>query len=132
MIWLQAFVGVVVTFLVLDAIWIGVFVKKYYDRTVGHLMRSSPNVIAAVIFYVMYCAGVVVLAIAPAVPAGDWAHAMLAGAVLGALAYGAFTLTNMAILEGWTWGLVASDMAWGAFVTAICAVAGLQAARLTF
>jgi uncharacterized membrane protein len=51
------------------------------------------------------------------------------GAVVGALAYGTYTLTNYAILTNWTPGLVYTDIVWGALLTAVVAAAGHLAAR---
>ena len=65
-------------------------------------------------------------------PAFDEARigpAILNGALLGALAYGTFTLTNYAIFTNWSFVLVLSDIAWGAFLTAISAAIGYLAAR---
>ena len=49
------------------------------------------------------------------------------GALLGLTAYATFDLTNLAIINGWTLGLAALDMAWGTVLSAIAAVAGYLA-----
>jgi uncharacterized membrane protein len=56
------------------------------------------------------------------------ATALLNGAVLGAVAYGTYTLTNHAIFSDWTWHLVVSDILWGSALTAICGACGYLAA----
>ncbi|NNF41292.1 MAG: DUF2177 family protein, partial [Woeseiaceae bacterium] len=53
------------------------------------------------------------------------------GGVLGAISYGTFTLTNFSVLQGWTTGLVVSDIAWGTFLTAVSAGCGYLFARAT-
>ena len=52
------------------------------------------------------------------------------GAIFGGLAYGTYAFTNYAVLKGWTWTLVAADVAWGVVLTAVAAACGLLAAQL--
>ena len=130
MTFLKAYAGTLVSFLIVDAVWIALVVRGFYQREVGHLLSDSPNMGAAGIFYLAYAAGVVVLAVQPAIGAGSVKTAVLNGAIIGAIAYGTYTVTNYAVLKGWTMGLVLSDIAWGAFLTALTAACGYLAARL--
>ncbi|MBT8087765.1 MAG: DUF2177 family protein [Gammaproteobacteria bacterium] len=120
----KAYVGTGVPFLLIDAIWIGAVVGSYYRSTVGHLLAETPNFAAAGLFYVAYVAGVVFLAVNPALDKRSLKMALVHGATVGALAYGTFTLTNFAVFSGWTLGLVISDIAWGTFLTAVSAAGG--------
>ena len=126
---LKAFVGTAVPFLVIDALWIGFFVSGHYQETVGHLMLESPNFIAAGLFYVGYVAGTVVLAVLPAVATNTYKTALVNGGILGAIAYGTFALTNMSVMQGWTTGLVVTDIIWGTFLTGLSAGCGFLVAR---
>ena len=126
---LKAYVGTTISFLVVDAIWIAVFVQGYYKQAVGQLLLDSPNYASAGLFYLAYAVGVVILAVRPAIAAHQLKTALFNGAVLGAIAYGTFTLTNFSVLEGWTTGLVFSDIAWGTFLTALSAGCGYLSAR---
>ena len=130
MIWIKAYFGVLISFLVIDLAWIATFVRGYYQKEVGELMLDAPNGVAAGLFYLAYAAGIVLLAVRPALAEGSVTTALINGAVIGALAYGTYTITNYAILKGWTTGLVVSDIAWGAFLTAVVAACGYFAARL--
>ena len=58
-----------------------------------------------------------------------WYAATLAGAVLGALAYGTYEFTNYATLARWSPGMVALDVAWGTALTGLSAWVGVMAAR---
>ena len=120
----KAYIGTAVPFLIIDVIWISAVVGSYYRNTVGHLLADNPNFVAAGLFYVAYLAGVVFLAVKPALEKSTIKTALINGAVLGALAYGTYTLTNFAVFSGWTPGLAISDIAWGAFLTAISAAGG--------
>lgn len=127
---IKAYIATIVTFLVVDAIWIALFVRSYYESQVGSLMRETPNVVAALVFYLAYAFAVVVFAVRPALASERIVDALMLGALLGAVAYGTFTITNYAVLKDWTPGLVISDIAWGTFLTAVVAASGYFAARL--
>ncbi len=44
---------------------------------------------------------------------------MLNGALLGALCYATFDLTNQAVMKIWSTQISVMDIAWGAFATAV-------------
>lgn len=120
----KAYIAALVAFLVVDLLWITFYVIGYYESQVGNLLRAEPVMGAAVLFYLGYIAGVLVLASEPAVAARSGRMAVVRGAVLGAVAYGTYTVTNYAMIEGWTMGLLVSDVIWGAFLTGLTAFVG--------
>jgi uncharacterized membrane protein len=101
-----------------------------YEAQVGPLLRSNPQLWAAAMFYLIYVAGIVQLAVLPALASGGLRTALVNGAVLGCVAYGTYAFTNYAMLEGWTRALAAADVAWGIVLTAVTAACGVFAARL--
>lgn len=125
----RAYLATIVSFLIVDAIWISLFVGNYYQEAVGDLLLDTPNYLAASLFYLAYAAGIVCLAVKPASTRNELKSALLNGALLGAIAYGTYTLTNYSVLKGWTVELVVSDIAWGAFLTALSAGCGFLFAR---
>jgi uncharacterized membrane protein len=126
----KAFVGVLVAFFAIDILWISLVVRPMYDQQVGGLLRSNPQLGAAALFYVMYAAGIVYFAVLPALPSAGMRLALLNGAIFGGLAYGTYSFTNYAVLKGWTFTLVAADVAWGIVLTAVAAACGLFVTRL--
>jgi uncharacterized membrane protein len=127
--YVKAFLAAAATFLIVDLAWIGLFVRDVYDAELGSMMLATPRVAGAVIFYVAYVAAIVYLAIRPAWQAQSSQTALTNGGVLGAIAYGTYTLTNFALFEAWSWLLVVSDIAWGGFLTAVASLAGYLASR---
>lgn len=125
----KAYLGTAVAFLIVDAIWITLVVGNYYQNTVGHLLLATPNFVPAALFYLAYPAGIVLFAVQPALISRHIRTAVINGAVLGAIAYGTFALTNFSVMKGWTTGLVVSDILWGGFLTAVCACCGYLLAR---
>ena len=127
--YLKAFFTVLLTFLVVDAIWISLVLLDFYQQTLGDLMQEAAPGLAAVVFYLAYSAGIVQLAVLPAVEKQSVSIAISNGGFLGALAYGTYTMTNYTLFGSWTYGLVVSDILWGTFLTALCAAAGFFAVR---
>jgi len=112
---------VLLTMLALEVVWFSVVVEKLYRPELGALLRAEIRVLPAVAFYLLYPACVVVLAVRPLDTPIDALHSFGRGAMLGLAAYGAYELTNLATLVGWS-GLVATvDMAWGAILTSVAA-----------
>lgn len=126
--WIAAYAAAAVSFLALDALWLGVVAQKLYQREFGSMLLEKPNMVAAATFYALYLVGVVVFAVKPALESGGWTRALLQGALFGLVAYATYDLTNLATLKGFPVRVVAPDLVWGALVTAAAALAGYAAA----
>jgi len=118
------YLATALAFCALDFVWLGFIANDFYRREI-----AEPNWIGAVLFYVLYIAGIVIFVVARAAPAGSLARAAGLGALFGLVAYGTYDLTNLATVKGFTMAVVAADLAWGAFVTAVGAIAGTLVAR---
>lgn len=125
-----AYVTAAVCFLTLDLIWLGVVAGGFYRAELGDLMLREPNLTAAAFFYALYLVGVMIFGVAPGLAAGSWIKALWSGALFGFFAYATYDLTNLATLRGWSVRVALLDMAWGAFVTGVCSVAGYFGATL--
>ena len=117
------FLVVAAAFAIIDAIWLKTM-NPFYRRQIGDLMADKPNLGYAVVFYVIYIAGIVFFALRPALDGGSWLSAAGYGAALGAFAYATYDLTNAATLKTWPWQLVVVDILWGAALTALATLAG--------
>jgi uncharacterized membrane protein len=124
---IKAYIGALVAFCVMDAIWLGVIATDFYFGALGGLLREDPNWPAAAIFYLGYVAGVVYFAVLPTSLGAGWKAAAKRGALLGLLAYATYDMTNLATLVGWSLTVSLVDMAWGMVITGTAAVAGFMA-----
>ena len=88
-------------FFVIDMIWLGLVATNFYRDQIGFLMRSEIYWPAALIFYLLFVAGLVVFVIAPAIAKGSWLHATLFGALFGLVTYATYDLSNLATLKDW-------------------------------
>lgn len=121
---LIAYAGAAIAFVLLDAAFLSLVGPKLYKPILGDMMTGQVRLPPAVLFYVVYVAGIVFLAIRPA---GSLGQAALNGAVLGVIAYATYDLTCQAILKNWAWSLTLTDVAWGMVATAAGASAGYWA-----
>ena len=122
--YVAAYLGAGVAFAAIDAVWLTTMADRLYRPVIGPIMADKPNMVAAVAFYLIYLFGVVFLAIAPALKDGQWTRALIAGAVLGLVAYATYDLTNQATLRVWPLHVTLIDLAWGTFVTTAAALGG--------
>jgi uncharacterized membrane protein len=114
---------------VLDGAWLSFATSRIYKPGIGPLMADKPVASAAILFYLLYAAGVAYLITLPAVASGSFGSALTRGAVLGLIAYGTYDLTSLAIMRGWPVNVTVIDMVWGAILTGISAGAAYLITR---
>lgn len=103
----------------LDFVWLGYLSKKLYASEMGSLLLEKPNMVAALLFYVIYVIGVIVFVVNPALEKGSLMHAAGYGALFGLVAYATYDLTNLAVIKGFTTKIVVIDLLWGTLLTAV-------------
>lgn len=105
-------------FFAIDMVWLGVVAKNFYREQIGMLMKPDINWVAAIIFYLIFIAGLVVFVIAPAMEKGSWKHALLFGALFGLVCYATYDLTNLAVAKDWPLLVTIVDLVWGSVLAA--------------
>ena len=110
----------------IDFLFLGVIAKGFFTSQVGHLLGEI-KLVPAVLFYLAYVAGILIFVSGGT--GATWQSTLLYGALFGFFCYATFELTSMAMLKNWSWAVVVVDIAWGAFVTAVSATAGLLVAN---
>jgi uncharacterized membrane protein len=98
-----------------------------YQQAIGHLMAEQPRLLAALAFYVLYAAGLMIFAVMPHADDPGWGKVVSTGALFGFFAYATYDLSNLATLRNWPVGLTLVDMAWGTLLSAAAAAAGKAA-----
>jgi uncharacterized membrane protein len=119
--YLSSYLLVLAVFTIIDMVWLMGVARSTYVAEMGTLMKKSPNLVAAVIFYLLYAAGLLFFAVKPGMESASWAWAALLGAGLGLIAYGTYDFTNLAVIEGYGWRIAIIDLAWGTAVSAATA-----------
>lgn len=115
---IKLFTIAIPVFFALDMLWLGVVAKNFYRSQIGTLMKSDVNWTAAIVFYLIFVAGLVVFVIAPAMEKGSWTHALIFGALFGFVCYATYDLTNLAVAKDWPLFVTIVDLVWGAVLSA--------------
>ena len=110
---IKLFIIALPVFFVIDMVWLVLVAKKFYQEQIGFLMKPDINWFAAIIFYLLFIAGLIVFVISPAVEKHSWVHALLYGALFGLITYATYDLTNLATLKDWPLLVTVVDLIWG-------------------
>jgi uncharacterized membrane protein len=100
-------------FFVIDMVWLVLVAKKFYQEQIGFLMKPDINWLAAIIFYLLFIAGLVIFVISPALEKHSWVHALIFGALFGLITYATYDLTNLATMKDWPFLVTVVDLIWG-------------------
>lgn len=111
-----------VPFVLMDGIWLGLVAPKFYRSQIGYLLAERPNWIAAVIFYLLFIAGMVIFVTGPE---GFISQAALRGALFGFFCYATYDLTNLATVRDWPVLVTLVDMVWGTCLGGVTAGAAV-------
>ncbi len=109
-------------FFVIDMIWLVLIAKNFYRDQIGFLMKPDINWFAAIVFYVLFIAGLVTFVISPAVEKHSWIHALMFGALFGLITYATYDLTNLATMKNWPLLVTIVDLVWGTVLAASISV----------
>jgi len=116
-------------FLAIDAVWLALVARTFYRRYLDWLMAANPNWIAALAFYLLFVAGVLVFVVIPGVEDGSLRTTLLKGALFGLIAYGTYDLTNQATVKNWPLTITAVDMVWGTVLSVAVSYIGFVAGK---
>ena len=89
----------------------GAFIEKPWNP----LLTPNINWTAAIIFYFLFLAGILIFALMPGMEKRSLGHTVRMAALFGFIAYATYDLTNLATLRDWPLMLSIVDMLWGAF-----------------
>lgn len=109
-------------FLAIDLVWLGLIAKNLYSQQLGYLMKTNPNWLAAILFYLLFVVGLVVFVLEPAIAKQSWQHALILGALFGLISYATYDLTNLATIKDWPLLVTVIDLIWGATLSASVSV----------
>jgi uncharacterized membrane protein len=117
------YVAAALIFVVVDMIWLGTMVPRFYRPVMDDIALASVNLPAAMAFYIIYPVGLMIFGIYPALKAGSVSTALAYGAAFGFFTYATYDLTSYATLRNWTLSLTVVDVLWGTFLAGLASAA---------
>ena len=100
-------------FFLIDMVWLGAVAKGFYRKHLGAMLSPKVNWAAAILFYLVFIAGLLVFVIRPALAAGAPVRALALGALFGLISYATYDLSNLATLKDWPVIVTVVDLVWG-------------------
>lgn len=119
-----AYISTLTVFVAIDFVWLSVMARVLYRPALGDMLATDFRLAPAVLFYLMYAAGLTFFAVRPGLVTAKFGTSFLYGGLLGFMAYGTYDLTNQATLANWSTALTIADLIWGSTLSAASACAG--------
>ena len=126
------FILTIPIFFIIDLIWLGFLGRPLYKKYIGHLMTENVNWTAAIIFYLLFIIGILIIAVYPALKINKVSYALLYGAFFGFFTYMTYELTNMAVIKDWSWQIVPIDIIWGTILCTLVSLASFYIGKWIF
>jgi uncharacterized membrane protein len=116
-------------FLACDYLWLTKISPSFYQEHIGHLMAETPNLTAALAFYLIFIAGITYFAVLPMTRDYKISRAFSHGAFFGLVTYATFDLTSQAVFKDWPTIVTIADLAWGSILTGTTTAISARLAR---
>jgi len=127
--YLKLYLATLIAFFAVDMVWLGLVARTFYRKYLGFLMASSPNWLAAIVFYMLFVVGILVLAVLPGLEASSLRTTLLRGALFGLVAYATYYLTTLATVKNWPLVVTIVDLIWGTVLSTVVSYAGYVAGK---
>ncbi len=123
--YLIGYIATGIAFAMIDSVWLRTMYTRLYLPEIGELMmKGGFRMGPAIMFYLLYIAGMMVFAVGPALQNGKWQTALIYGALFGFFCYMTYDLTNHATLKVWSTKVTVLDIIWGTALTGSASLVG--------
>jgi len=127
-------VGIIssILLLVLDVIWIRVYMGKQYANQINLIQGSPmrPNILFAVFAYVLMFVGLNMFVLPRIRVGSELLDSIRYGFTFGIILYGVYDFISAAVFKDWDTKLAFIDILWGGFVYFIASYIGSKIGRL--
>jgi uncharacterized membrane protein len=127
-----AYIATGLAFALIDSVWLINMAPRLYKPEIGEMMAEPFRLKPAIVFYLIYIAGMMWFAVVPGLNDGRWQTALVQGAVLGLMCYMTYDLTNYATLKVWSMKVTVLDMIWGTVLTGSASAVGMLVTEKLF
>jgi uncharacterized membrane protein len=127
--YLKLYLASLVVFFAVDMVWLVFVARSFYKKHLGYIMAPTVNWIPAIIFYLLFIAGILVFVVLPGVKEGSLQNTILKALLFGLVTYATYDLTNLATINQWPLIVTLIDLAWGMALCTIVSIAGFFVAK---
>ena len=117
--YIKIYILAFIIFMGIDLVWLGILAKDFYRSQLGTFLKESYNMQAALLFYLVYIAGLIFFVVSRAIATGNWQYAVFAGMFYGFVTYSTYGITNYSTIKDWPTLVTIIDIVWG---TVLCGV----------
>ena len=119
MIQIKLFLICFVTFLLLDAIWLGFVAREFYAKNLSTYLTDNVIWSSALIFYVIFNIGLLFFVILPSIEKNSYISLVLYALLYGLVTFSTYDLTNLATIKDWPLIVSIVDILYGMFVAVV-------------
>ena len=116
MVYAKLFSVSLITFLILDAIWLGFVARNFYAKYLETYLTENVIWLSAIIFYLIFNVGLLLFVILPSIEKNSYSILILYSLLYGLVTYATYDLTNYATIKDWPLAVTIVDIIWGMFV----------------
>jgi uncharacterized membrane protein len=127
--YLKLYLATFLAFFAIDMVWLGLVARTFYRTHLGFLLAPSTNWLAALLFYLLFVAGILVFVVVPGLKGDSLKTTLLRAALFGLIAYATYDLTNLATVRDWPLLITVVDMAWGTVLSVAVSYVGIWAGK---
>ncbi|MDC0482489.1 DUF2177 family protein [Gammaproteobacteria bacterium] len=127
MINLKLFLVSFITFLFLDAIWLGLIARGFYSKHLSLYLTDNVIWPSAFIFYIIFNIGLLIFVILPSIEKNSYSTLFIYSILYGLVTFATYDLTNHATIKDWPLIVSIVDMSYGMFVALVSSSAAFYA-----
>ena len=127
MINLKLFLVSFITFLFLDAIWLGLIARGFYSKHLSLYLTDNVIWPSAFIFYIIFNIGLLIFVILPSIEKNWYSTLLIYSILYGLVTFATYDLTNHATIKDWPLIVSIVDMSYGMFVALVSSSAAFYA-----
>ena len=127
--YLRLYLITLLAFFAIDMLWLGLVARPFYQKQLGFLLAPHPNWAAAILFYLLFIAGILVFVVVPGLKADSLKSTLLHAALFGLITYATYDLTNQATIKDWPVLVTVIDLIWGIVLSVTVSLASFMAGK---
>jgi len=127
--YVKLYLCTLLAFFAIDMIWLGLVARDFYQKHLGFLLRPDPNWTAAIMFYLLFIAGLLIFVIVPSLQSESIKKVLILGALFGLITYATYDLTNLATVKDWPLIVTVVDLVWGGVLATSVSYLGFLAGK---